>query len=171
MSFFIAGELLLDDQKLRPQLTITDFLFSMAEGAIQKRVCVIFGANISQKLVLEILDYDCNSEKGGVIPFLITASPAENSSDEILFPREVDQTTSGYRDHLKNRLESIREIVAEAVSKDFVSGISLTFASAFDASYPTQICEVADMADIAYESIRQNGFFSSFRLVMRSGVG
>jgi hypothetical protein len=168
MSFLVLGHIQSGPQTRQPIIPLKQFLFQTVEQAAEQNLYIAFGYNIAQPLALEILGHKTEPIVESHLPFLLTGSPLESTSDELIFPSSLDQSTAAYRTHLKSRLSAVEAVISHIMTNEHILGVALIFTSAFDTSYPTEKCAARDVSAISYEHIRRDGFFSGFRLEIAS---
>jgi hypothetical protein len=133
VSHFLCGEIGFEKDSTWEELN--RIAFQVARKALDNNLHVFIGSGIPQDIVYEILRRDRADSIARAAPFLVTASPALNTSEEVICPdisgRELE---AGYAE-LRAQLQKISAIAECVFREKNVSQISLTFSEGFSPDY------------------------------------
>lgn len=145
MSHFLCGEILLSS-KTNEELENIDWLFRLLEAGPKHQLCIQFGANISQKIVFEILGHGQNRIQRNLLPFVVLGSPISNTSDDLFYPSVSPYSTKERLDLLNRRIDEIASWVNAAFNEVQTVGMSIYLSEGYDTSYDQRNCLLNDFS-------------------------
>lgn len=126
MSYLICGKLIVREGRSR-DIDI-DVLYRATSAAIEQKVSIFFAGNISQSAVFEIVDF---SHDERAIPFMLTDSPVQNTSDDLIAPDRFHyKTDKECLKVLRGSFAAIGAILRTVLASDHFSSAIVVFSDA-----------------------------------------
>jgi hypothetical protein len=161
LSHFLCGELDFATDLTWPELNTVAFLF--AREALGNNLSVSLGSNIPQAIVFEILGRRRNDPIAHAVPFLMTSSPALDTSDDVVCPDFFDRgLEAGYAD-LRTQLQKVSATLEKLFQVQPLRQITLTFSEGFSPDYRPASATCADFVDVCLDLYRRQNAASGMQ--------
>ncbi|BBE51965.1 hypothetical protein OYT1_ch2452 [Ferriphaselus amnicola] len=162
MSYFVCGSITLVVASPQEQEMVARRASSQA---LQVGMALQLGCNIVQSLVSEIIE---RSDNPSALPFLVTASPLSDTSDELVSPYVLVGSEGDER--FQQHAKAIATLFKSLTSEEHVQRIDLYVVDGFDTTIPTKSILITALEDelLSAWRNREQDFF--FRLILRKLV-
>ncbi|MEW6562427.1 MAG: hypothetical protein AB1400_04265 [Pseudomonadota bacterium] len=159
MSYLVCGSITLVEASPQERERVARRASSQA---LQVGMALQLGCNIVQPLVSEIV---ARSDNPSALPFLVTASPLGDTSDDLVSPYALvgPEGEARFRQHAKAMTTFFRSLADE----DHVQRVDLYVVDGFDISIPTKSILITALEEelLSAWRNREQDFF--FRLILR----
>ena len=166
MSHFLCGEISFRGSDRGADAQYDACLFRLIEAGAKRRLCLQFGANISQKIVFDIVGSRGSRIHLNPVPFVALGSPVSNTSDDLFFPPSSRFSPDERSEYLKSRIDEVISWVNFVFDEPTATGMCIYLSEGFDASYAQKGCSVRDFPTVIYEALLQEDFVPSTKIVI-----
>ncbi len=130
-------------------------------------VYLLFGCNIPQSIVFEMLGAQKGDPPTGLLPFLATASPLDDTSDALLSPYALVGSSGTDASQIERSLQQLQAVFSAAFAESDIQTVTLFITEGFDNTFAPVFTSVDEFAQAAARIFTDRGTWPSVRFVIR----